>query len=82
VDLGDQFADPVARSRGKTAEVRTTRRRTASRLIERAFGWVFGPFNRFFQGEPDRYQVFQCPRILRPRGVVFAVYAVLLAARL
>jgi len=49
-----------------------------SRLIERAFGWVFGPFNRFFKAGSDRYQG-SVSRILTRRGVVFAVYAVLLA---
>src|SRR5207253_4062247 len=49
-----------------------------SRLIERAFGWVFGPFNRFFKASSDRYQG-SVSRILTRRGVVFAVYAVLLA---
>src|SRR5260370_21807747 len=49
-----------------------------SRLIERAFGWVFGPFNRFFKASSDRYQG-SVSRILRRRGVVFAVYVVLLA---
>src|ERR1700751_342767 len=49
-----------------------------SRLIERAFGWVFGPFNRFFKASSDRYQG-SVSNILTRRGVVFAVYAVLLA---
>ncbi len=49
-----------------------------SRLIERVFGWVFGPFNRFFKAGSDRYQC-SVSRILTRRGVVFAVYAVLLA---
>src|SRR6201981_2868965 len=49
-----------------------------SRLIERAFGWVFGPFNRFFRASSDRYQG-SVSRILTRRGVAFAVYAVLLA---
>jgi len=48
-----------------------------SRLIERAFGWVFGRFNRFFKASSDRYQG-SVSRILTRRGVVFAVYAVLL----
>src|SRR5258708_24324074 len=48
-----------------------------SRLIERAFGWVFGPFNRFFKASSDRYQR-SVSRILTHRRVVFAAYAVLL----
>src|SRR5882672_613023 len=49
-----------------------------SRGIERAFGWVFGPFNRFFKASSDKYHG-SVSRILKRRGVAFAVYAVLLA---
>src|SRR6266478_234240 len=49
-----------------------------SRGIERAFGWVFGPFNRFFKASSDKYQG-TVSRILKRRGVAFAVYTVLLA---
>jgi len=49
-----------------------------SRGIERAFGWVFGPFNRFFKASSDKYQG-SVSRILKRRGAAFAVYAVLLA---
>jgi multidrug efflux pump len=50
-----------------------------SRLIERLFGWVFRPFNRFFKRNSDRYQG-AVSRSLGHRGRVFAVYAVLLVA--
>jgi multidrug efflux pump len=50
-----------------------------SRLIDRLFGWLFRPFNRFFKASSDRYQG-AVSRTLRRRGAVFAVYAVLLAA--
>jgi multidrug efflux pump len=50
-----------------------------SRLIERAFGWVFRPFNRFFNRKSSQYQV-GVGRILGHRGRVFGVYAVLLLA--
>lgn len=48
-----------------------------ARLIERLFGWLFRPFNRFFHRNSDRYQGF-VRRNLGRRGRVFIVYAVLL----
>jgi multidrug efflux pump len=50
-----------------------------SRWIERLFGWVFHPFNRFFRRNSDRYQGV-VSRSLSRRGRVFAAYAVLLLA--
>ncbi|UNK48314.1 multidrug efflux RND transporter permease subunit [Lysobacter sp. S4-A87] len=50
-----------------------------SRLIDRAFGWVFRPFNRFFNSSSNKYQG-AVSRTLGRRGAVFAVYAVLLVA--
>ncbi|MEQ4574604.1 MAG: efflux RND transporter permease subunit, partial [Gammaproteobacteria bacterium] len=50
-----------------------------SRLIERLFGWVFRPFNRFFNTNANRYQG-SVSRILGRRGVVFVVYVGLLLA--
>ncbi len=50
-----------------------------SRLIDRAFGWVFRPFNRFFNSSSTKYQS-AVSRALGRRGAVFAVYAVLLVA--
>jgi multidrug efflux pump len=47
--------------------------------IERAFGWVFGPFNRFFRRSSQRYEG-AVGGMLGRRGRVFAVYAVLLVA--
>ncbi|HET6395573.1 MAG TPA: multidrug efflux RND transporter permease subunit [Pseudoxanthomonas sp.] len=49
----------------------------ATRLIDRLFGWVFGPFNRFFRRNSERYEG-GVRRALGRRGAVFAVYAVLL----
>ncbi|MCC5883869.1 MAG: efflux RND transporter permease subunit [Halomonas sp.] len=49
-----------------------------SRLIDFLFGWVFRPFNRFFNASSKGYQG-GVARSLRRRGVVFAVYALLLA---
>ena len=50
-----------------------------SRLIDRLFGWIFRPFNRFFKRNSERYQG-TVSRSLSHRGRVFAVYAVLLLA--
>jgi len=77
-DLGDQLVDLVAGARCQACCTRTARPRNAiSRGIERAFGWVFGPFNRFFKASSDKYHG-SVSRILKRRGVAFAVYAVLL----
>ncbi|HMB56465.1 MAG TPA: efflux RND transporter permease subunit [Arenimonas sp.] len=48
-----------------------------SRLIDRMFGWVFRPFNRFFGRSSERYQG-AIARALGKRGAVFVVYAALL----
>ncbi|MGH8062046.1 MAG: efflux RND transporter permease subunit [Pseudoxanthomonas sp.] len=48
-----------------------------SRLIDRLFGWVFRPFNRFFKKGSQRYEG-AVSRALGKRGAVFAVYVVLL----
>lgn len=50
-----------------------------TRLIERLFGWVFRPFNRFFKRNSERYEG-AVSRALGKRGAVFAVYLVLLVA--
>jgi len=50
-----------------------------SRLIDRLFGWIFRPFNRFFKSSSERYQG-AVSKILGRRGAVFAVYLVLLVA--
>ena len=48
-----------------------------TRLIDRLFGWIFRPFNRFFKRSSDGYHG-TVSRTLGRRGLVFAVYAVLL----
>jgi multidrug efflux pump len=48
-----------------------------SRLIDRLFGWVFRPFNRFFKSSSEKYER-GVARILGRRGAVFVVYAILL----
>jgi len=50
-----------------------------ARGIERLFGWLFHPFNRFFDRSSKRYHG-TVERTLRHRGVVFAVYVLLLAS--
>ncbi|EMF7564442.1 multidrug efflux RND transporter permease subunit SdeB [Serratia marcescens] len=50
-----------------------------SRLIDRLFGWLFRPFNRFFASSSQRYQR-GVSRVLGRRGSVFVVYLLLLAA--
>ncbi len=50
-----------------------------SRVIDRLFGWVFRPFNRFFNTNSERYQR-GVSKALGKRGAVFALYAVLLLA--
>src|SRR5207244_7390651 len=62
----------------KLLHARSAPKDAMSRGIDRAFGWVFGPFNRFFKASSDKYQS-SVSRILKRRGVAFAVYAVLLA---
>ena len=48
-----------------------------TRLIDRLFGWIFRPFNRFFKRGSERYES-AVSRTLGRRGAVFAVYFVLL----
>lgn len=50
-----------------------------TRLIDRLFGWLFRPFNRFFGNNSMRYQN-AISRVLGKRGAVFALYAGLLLA--
>ncbi|KMQ74366.1 efflux RND transporter permease subunit [Marinobacter subterrani] len=48
------------------------------RVIDALFGWIFRPFNRFFNASAEKYQG-GVSRSLRRRGAVFVVYALLLA---
>ncbi|TDK30993.1 efflux RND transporter permease subunit [Luteimonas terrae] len=48
-----------------------------TRIIDRLFGWLFRPFNRFFNRSSQRYEG-AVSRSLGRRGAVFLVYAVLL----
>ncbi len=47
------------------------------RMIDFLFGWLFRPFNRFFNASAEKYQG-GVSRSLRRRGAVFMVYALLL----
>src|SRR5690606_18289078 len=50
-----------------------------TRIIDALFGWVFRPFNRFFNRSSARYQSGVGKSLAR-RGAVFAIYAVLLTS--
>jgi len=49
------------------------------RVIDALFGWLFRPFNRFFNASAEKYQG-GVSRSLRRRGAVFVVYALLLTS--
>lgn len=48
-----------------------------TRVIDKLFGWIFRPFNRFFNASSTKYQS-GVARSLKHRGAVFLVYALLL----
>lgn len=50
-----------------------------TRLIDRLFGWIFRPFNRFFHRSSNGYQGL-VGKTLGRRGAVFVVYLLLLCA--
>lgn len=50
-----------------------------SRLIDRLFGWLFRPFNRFFNASSHGYQG-AVGKALGQRGAVFVIYILLLGA--
>ena len=50
-----------------------------TRLIDRLFGWIFRPFNRFFLRSSNGYQGL-VGKTLGRRGAVFVVYLLLLCA--
>jgi len=49
-----------------------------TRIIDRLLGWLFRPFNRFFQRSSDGYESL-VGKTLRRRGAVFGDYVLLLA---
>ncbi|WP_111655870.1 efflux RND transporter permease subunit [Isoalcanivorax indicus] len=50
-----------------------------TRWIDALFGWVFRPFNRFFNASSERYQRTVSGSLMR-RGMVFGIYALLLVS--
>ncbi|WP_346839008.1 multidrug efflux RND transporter permease subunit [Microbulbifer sp. SAOS-129_SWC] len=50
-----------------------------ARIIDRLCGWIFRPFNRFFQRSSNGYQGL-VGKSLKRRGLVFGIYALLLGA--
>jgi multidrug efflux pump len=48
-----------------------------TRVIDTLFGWIFRPFNRFFNASSNKYQG-GVARSLKHRGAVFVVYVLLL----
>ncbi|MCG7588903.1 MULTISPECIES: multidrug efflux RND transporter permease subunit [unclassified Halomonas] len=48
-----------------------------TRVIDTLFGWIFRPFNRFFNASSNKYQS-SVARSLKHRGAVFVIYALLL----
>jgi multidrug efflux pump len=62
----------------KLLRAHAARKDPLTHIIEGAFGWFFRPFNRFFQGNANRYQGF-VRQTLRVRGLVFLVYVGLLS---
>ena len=51
-----------------------------TRLIDRLFGWIFRPFNRFFPAQLERLSGTGRQKRFGRRGAVFAVYLLLLCA--
>jgi hydrophobe/amphiphile efflux-1 (HAE1) family protein len=64
--LSPALAAVLLRPRGATDDRPT-------RVINRLFGWLFGPFNRTFARASNRYGLF-ARRITRRAGVALAVY--------
>ena len=78
-DLGDQLADACRRRSQPSCSIRTARRRTRSHAcIDRIVRLVLPPVQSFLQGQLGRAITARCARILKRRGRVFAVYALLL----
>lgn len=50
-----------------------------TRLLDRSFGWLFRPFNRFFESSSERYSANVTKSIKRSK-LSFAVYGVLVVA--
>ncbi|MCC3747989.1 multidrug efflux RND transporter permease subunit OqxB [Rouxiella badensis] len=70
--LSPALAAILLKSHGAPKDVPT-------RIIDRLFGWLFRPFNRFFNASSHRYQS-AVSKTLSRRGAVFVVYVLLLCA--
>ncbi|MEQ5835264.1 multidrug efflux RND transporter permease subunit [Marinobacter sp. NFXS9] len=68
--LSPALAATLLKSRGAPKDL-------PARLIDRLFGWLFRPFNRFFDRSAHGYQGF-VKRSLRTRGLVFLIYVAML----
>ena len=78
-DLGVQLADACRRRWRHCCSSRTTRRRIGcTRILNRALGWFFRPFNRCFARASHGY-VRGVARVLRAGGIVLLVYGGLIA---
>ena len=78
-DLGDQFADLVAGARRQTAPfARRAEGCAFARGSTALFGWLFRSVQSFLQGKLRQAITAAVARILKRRGRVFAVYALLL----
>jgi len=69
--LSPALAAVLLRSHGEAPDA-------PSRWLEKTFGWLFRPFNRFFQASSDRYSVGVTRSIAKSKAT-FAVYGALLA---
>ncbi len=78
-DLGHQLADALPGAGGPAVKAARREERPPTRLIDRLFGWIFRPFNRFFLRSSNGYQGL-VGKTLGRRGAVFAVYLLLLCA--
>ena len=78
-DLGHQLADALPGAGGLLLKPHGAKKDLPTRLIDRLFGWIFRPFNRFFLRSSNGYQGL-VGKTLGRRGAVFAVYLLLLCA--
>ena len=78
-DLGHQLADALPALAALLLKPHGAKKDLPTRLIDRLFGWIFRPFNRFFLRSSNGYQGTGGQNLGR-RGAVFAVYLLLLCA--
>ena len=64
---------------GGPARAHGAQKTCSTRLIDRAFGWFFRPFNRFFAGARRGDTAGSVRRVLRRHRIALVVYAGLLA---